>query len=315
MRRGTGFGASPFCYEVKSLLVRVRLLFGSLIGQLAHKGGELGNFRLELGDAASVFGDTRAVASRCLLAGVGHELAVTLGVEGFFKDAASVALDDASRHAHHGAVGRNVLDDNGVAADFDVIADGDVSQHLGAAANGHVIAQRGVALACFVAGAAQGDALVERTVIANDRGLANNDAHGMVDEEVLADVCGGVNLDAGHMAGYLRHDAREAFATMVPQPVLGHMIPFSVKAGVGKKDDEAVLRGRVFPLDVGDILANCRDKAHLRHPFRANDALKYSELLGLMSSRREERIIRFAKFDWFDRKAIYCIFTVNMILR
>lgn len=60
------------------------------------------------------------------------------------------------------------------------------------------------------------------------------------------------------------------------------MIPFGVKAGVGKKDDKAVLRGRVFSLDVGDILANCRDKAHLRYPSRANDALKYSELLGLM---------------------------------
>ena len=262
--------------------MRVRLLFGSLIGQLAHKGGELGNFRLELGDAASVFGDTRAVASRCFLAGVGHELAVTLGVEGFFKDAASIALDDAPRHAHHGAVGRDVLDDNGVAADLHVVTDGDVSQYLGAASNGYVVAQRGVALACLIAGAAQGDALVERAVIANDRGLANNDAHGMVDEEVLADMCGGVNLDAGHMPGYLRHDAGKAFATMVPQPVLGHVIPFGVKAGVGEEDDEAVLRGRVFPLNVGDILANSRDEAHLRHPSRANDALKYSESLGLM---------------------------------
>ena len=183
--------------------MRARLLFGSLIGQLAHKGGELGDLRLEFGDAASVFGDTRAVASRCLLAGVGHELAVTLGVEGFFKDAASVAFDDASRHAYHGAVGRDVFDHHGVAADSDVVADGDVSQHLGAAANGYVVAQRRVALACLIAGAAQGDALVERAVIANDRGLANDDAHGMVDEEVLADVCGGVNLDAGHMPGYL----------------------------------------------------------------------------------------------------------------
>lgn len=262
--------------------MRARLLFGSLIGQLAHKGGELGDLRLELGDAASVFGDTRAVASRCLLAGVGHELTVTLGVEGFFKDAASVALDDAPRHAYHGAVGRDVFDHHGVAADSDVVAYGDVSQYLGAAANGYVVAQRRVALACLITGAAQSDALVERTVIANDRGLANDDAHGMVDEEVLADVCGGVNLDAGHMAGYLRNDAGKAFATVVPQPVLGHMVPFGVKAGVGKKDDKAVLRGRVFPLNVGDILANCRDKAHLRYPSRANDALKYSELLGLM---------------------------------
>lgn len=262
--------------------MRADLLLGCVPGEFFHEGAEFGDLHFELGDAASVFGDTRAVASRCLLAGVGHELAVTLGVEGFLKDAASVALDDAPRYAYHGAVGRDVFDHHGVASDLHVVTDGDVSQYLGAAANGYVVAQRGVALACLIAGAAQGDALVERAVIANDRGLANNDAHGMVDEEVLADVCGGVNLDAGHMPGYLRHDAGKAFATMVPQPVLGHMVPFGVKAGVGKKDDEAVLRGRVFPLNVGDILANSRDKAHLRHPSRANDALKYSESLGLM---------------------------------
>ena len=104
----------------------------------------------------------------------------------------------------------------------------------------------------------------------------------MIDEEVLADTRCGVNLDAGHMAGDLRHDARKALAAMVPQPVLGHMVPFGVKAGVGEEDDKAVLRGGVLPLNVGDILANSRDKAHLRHPSCANDALKYSESLGLM---------------------------------
>lgn len=259
-----------------------RLLFDSLIGQLAHEGGELGNLRLELGDATSVFGDARAVASRCLFAGVGHELAVTLGVEGLFKDAASVAFDDAPRHAHDGAVGRHVFDHHGVAADLDVIADGDISQHLGTGAHSDVVAQRGVALARLIAGSAQGDALVEGAIVADDGGLANDDAHGMVDEEVPADMRGGVNFDTGYMAGYLRHDTREAFAAVVPQPVLGHMIPFCVKAGIGEKDDKAVLRSGVFPLNGGDILANCRDKAHLRHPSCANDALKYSELLGLM---------------------------------
>ena len=93
------------------------------------------------------------------------------------------------------------------------------------------------------------------------------------------------------------------------------MVPFSVKAGVGEEDDKAVLRGGVLPLDVGDILANSRDKAHLRHPSCANDALKYSESLGLIGTGKKERIIRFAKFGWFDRKAIYCIFTVNIALR
>ena len=58
-----------------------------------------------------------------------------------------------------------------------------------------------VALAGLVAGAAERDALVEHTVIAHDGSLANNDAHGVVDKEVLANLRGGMNLDAGDVAG------------------------------------------------------------------------------------------------------------------
>ena len=47
-----------------------------------------------------------------------------------------------------------------------------------------------------------------------------------------------------------------------PQPVLGHMIPLGVQAGVGQEDDQAILRGRVLRLDGLDILANGVDKAH-----------------------------------------------------
>ena len=57
------------------------------------------------------------------------------------------------------------------------------------------------------AGAAQGDALVERDVVADDRGLADDDAHAVIDEEAAADLRAGMNLDAGDQAGDLRQDA------------------------------------------------------------------------------------------------------------
>ena len=124
-----------------------------------------------------------------------------LGVEALLEHAAAVALDDAPGHAHDGAVVGHVLDDDRVAADLDVIADVDVAEHLGARAHGDIVAQGGVAFAGLVAGAAERDALIEHAVVAHDGGLANNDAHGVVDKEVLADLRGGMNLDAGDMAG------------------------------------------------------------------------------------------------------------------
>jgi hypothetical protein len=129
---------------------------------------------------------------------------VLLGIEALLEHAAAVALDDASRHAYDGAVVGHVLDDNRVAADFDIVADANVAEHLGARAHGDVVAQGGVALAGLVAGAAECDALVEHAVVAHDGGFADDDAHGVVDKEVLANLRGRVNLDAGDVAGDLR---------------------------------------------------------------------------------------------------------------
>ena len=53
----------------------------------------------------------------------------------------------------------------------------------------------------------------------------------MVDKEVLADLCGGMNLDAGDVAGDLREHAGERAMTVLPEPVLGHVVPLGVQAG------------------------------------------------------------------------------------
>ena len=156
---------------------------------------------LEFLDAAGVFGDALTVEGALLGGIVGHVLAMLLGVEALLEHAAAVALDDAPGHAHDGAVVGHVLDDDRVAADFDVVANVDVAKHLGARAHRDIVAQGGVTLAGLVAGAAERDALVEHTVVAHDGSLANNDAHGVVDKEVLADLRGGMNLNTSDMAG------------------------------------------------------------------------------------------------------------------
>ena len=57
----------------------------------------------------------------------------------------------------------------------------------------------------------------------------------MVDKEVLADLCGGMNLDAGDVAGDLREHAGERAMTVLPEPVLGYVVPLGMQARIGKE--------------------------------------------------------------------------------
>ena len=176
--------------------------------------------------------------------------------------AAAVAPHHASWNAHHRGVGGYVLNHHGVAADAHVVAHLDVAEHLGARAHDHVVAERGVALAVLVARAAQGNSLVEGAVVAHDGGLANNDAHGMVDKEPAAELRAGVNLDPGKEPRDLAEHARGSAQAVRPEPVLGGVHPLSVEAGVGDKDGKGALRGGVVGLNVGDVLADGGDEAH-----------------------------------------------------
>ena len=134
-----------------------------------------------------------------------------------------------------------------------------------------------MAFAGLVAGAAERNALVKYTVVAHDGGLADDDAHGMVDKEVLADLCGGMNLDAGDVAGDLREHAGERAMAVLPEPVLGHVVPLGVQARIGKEDDQTVLRGGVLRLDGLDVLANGIDKAH-RPPSLSAMAMRFNKV-------------------------------------
>ncbi len=89
------------------------------------------------------------------------------------------------------------------------------AQDGGAGVDGHVVLDGGVALFAPQALAApggqgtQGHALVELDVVADDRGLAHHNAGAVVDEEILADGCPGVDINAGDAVGMLRHHARQ----------------------------------------------------------------------------------------------------------
>ena len=134
-----------------------------------------------------------------------------------------------------------------------------------------------MALAGLVTGAAERDALVKHAVVAHDGGFADDDPHGVVDKEMLADLCGGMNLDAGDVAGDLREHTGERAMTVLPEPVLGHVVPLGVQARIGKEDDQTALRGGVLRLDGLDVLANGIDKAH-RPPSLSAMAMRFSKV-------------------------------------
>ena len=95
------------------------------------------------------------------------------------------------------------------------------------------------------AGAAQGDALEEVHVVADDRRLAHHDAHAVVDEELLADQRAGVDLDASEEAPDVREHPRGDFGATQVQRVSEAVDLAGVEARIGEYDLEVADGGRV----------------------------------------------------------------------
>ena len=87
------------------------------------------------------------------------------------------------------------MDDDAVGADLRSVADGDRSEQLRPRPDRDVVLHRGVALAGGKSGAAQGDPLIEGHVVSDPGGLADHHPRAVVDEQAVADVGGGMDLD------------------------------------------------------------------------------------------------------------------------
>ena len=171
------------------------------------------------------------------------------GVDGLVVDA-----DHLGGYADGGAVGGQVLQHHAARADAGIVADVDRAKHLGSCADQHVVAQRGVALAGVLAGAAQRDAVVDGAVVADLSRLAEDDAHAVVDEQAPADPGTGVDLDAGLMPAALADPSRQKKVPALIQPVRDAVIDQNVKAGVQQNDLQHAARGGVLALDVPCVL-------------------------------------------------------------
>ncbi len=160
-------------------------------------------------------------------------------------DALARADDDAPRHADDRAVRRHVVDNDRTATHLATSPDRDVAEHGCADANDHAVFQRRVTLTGLLACSAEGDPLIQRDVVADDGGLADHNAHPMVDEEAQADGGSGVDLDSGQPACDLREEAREPMSPMAPEPVVRAMGPQRVQSGVVEQHAERRRRRRI----------------------------------------------------------------------
>ena len=169
-------------------------------------------------------------------------------------DALTGDLDDARLDADDGGVGRDLLQNDGVRADAAVVADGERAEHLRTRRDQHVVADGRVALAGVLAGAAEGDAVVDGAVVADLGGLADDDAHAVVDEQALADLRTGVYLDAGHMPRKLRKRTREEKVLVLIEPVCLAVVKQSMEALIEEDDLERGARRRVAVADRASVV-------------------------------------------------------------
>jgi len=96
------------------------------------------------------------------------------------------------------------------------VPDLNIAEKLGARADDHTIADRGVSFASIVPGAAERHTVIDQDIIAYDRRFSDDHTHSVVDKKPPTDDCGGVNLDAGEKPGELGEQARKGAKACSP---------------------------------------------------------------------------------------------------
>ena len=163
---------------------------------------------------------------------------------------AAAHADHFGRNTDRGGIGRQIFEHHTARADTDIIPDIHRAKHLGTGTDQHVIAQCGVALAGILAGAAQGNAVVDGAVITDFCRFAEHDAHTVVNEQPVADLGTGVDLDAGQVAGQLADEARQEETLVTVQKMCNFVRYQHMETGVQNDDLRHIACSRVLVPDV-----------------------------------------------------------------
>ncbi len=132
---------------------------------------------------------------------------------------ASGLTDDAGGNTGNRGVVRHVLQHDRPRRDARAMADADVAQDLGPCPDQDAVLDLRVAVAVFLAGAAQCHGMQHRDVVADDGGFPDDDGMGMVDHDPLADPGIGMDVDAEGLADPHLDEVGHVAPAGAPQPV------------------------------------------------------------------------------------------------
>ena len=148
--------------------------------------------------------------------------------------------------AHCGGAGRHGFYDDGIGSDARAFADRESAQNFRAGADNNAAFKRGMALFAFVKScSAQRHALINRAVVANHGGFANDNAAAVINEYPASEDGSGVNFDSGQRAAQMRNKTAKPLPVSDPQTVRQTMYDNGVQAGVAGNDFQPAARGGV----------------------------------------------------------------------
>ena len=122
-----------------------------------------------------------------------------------------------------------------------------------------------LAFAVFLAGASKGDALIQRDVVADFRGPADDHAHAVIDENAAADDCAGMNFDAGQDAADMGNKAADKAEPAAPRSMGDPMQQQRVKSGITEHHLDAGPRRRVPFAHRINVFPQPVEKTHARN--------------------------------------------------
>ena len=109
----------------------------------------------------------------------------------------AILAHDMPRHTNHCAIIRYIFNHHRTSTNLDIVANIDITEHLGTAGDHHIVANSWMTFAGFFAGTAQRNALIKRYIIANNGSLTNYNASAMIDKETFTKLCTWMNLHLG----------------------------------------------------------------------------------------------------------------------
>ena len=112
--------------------------------------------------------------------------------------------------------GRHVIDDDRIGANACAIAHDNGAQHLGTSADGDAASQGRMPLIPARTRNTQRHLMIKIAVIADFGGLADDDAHAVVEHDAPAKSRRGMDLDTGEKAREVRHAPAQEIKSMGP---------------------------------------------------------------------------------------------------